>query len=64
MNMKFMCSAVPLVIDCIKSFGLIGSLLAKSVEVWQTDLAAAVVAAVQDLLGCLIGRTFTFLLES
>lgn len=64
MNMKFMCSAVPRVINCIKPFGLIVSLLAASVEVWQTDLAAVVVAAVQNLLGCLIGRTFIFLLES
>lgn len=63
-NKKFMCLAVPCVTNCIKPFGLIVSLLVESVEAWQTDLAAAMVAAVQDLLGCLIGRTFTFLSES
>lgn len=46
--------------NCTNPFGLIVPLLAQSVEVWQTDPAAAVGAAAQDLLVCLICGTFTF----
>lgn len=50
--------------NCTNPFGFIASLLNECKEVWQIDLAVAVVAAFQDLLGCLTGRTFTSGLES
>lgn len=46
--MKFTLSAVPRAIKCTHPFGLIVSLLAESLEVWQTDSAAALEAALQD----------------
>ena len=64
MNMELMQSSVPHVLNCTDPFGLIASLLDESKEVWQIDLAVAVVAAVQDLLGGLTGRTFALILES